>query len=75
MQIYNTVKETFYEDDFGQYTSYGISVIKDNGVLLHISDLCLDKNSVDCFCSLLNYCEVNPNDIFEYIEEFLANID
>lgn len=75
MNIYNTVKEILYNDDYGQYTSYGIDVLLDKEILFHISDLSVDKNAVDCFCHLLNSCKVSPNDIWEYIEEFLAEIN
>ena len=75
MKIYNTVIETLYNDDFRQYTSYGMDVLSDENVLLHISDLSVDKNAVDNFCHLLNSYEVDPNDIWEYIEDFLATFD
>lgn len=75
MKVYSTVKEDLYNDDFGQYTSYGIDVVCDKDTILHISDLSVDKKSVECFCSLLNSFEVDPNDIMDYVEEFLSKID
>ena len=70
--MYKVIAERFYSEDFGEYLSYGITFSDGKCEIGKISDLSLDKSSVETFCNLLNLYRIAPNDLSEYIEDFLT---
>lgn len=70
--MYRVIAERFYNEEFGDYLSYGIAFSEGECETEKISDLSLNKSSVEEFCKLLNLYEIAPNDISEYIEDFLT---
>ena len=73
VERYSIITEKLFNEDFGEYISYGISFVCQNGDYGKISDLSLNKNLVENFCRLLNTSGVKPTELEEYIEDFLAS--
>lgn len=72
MYSYVVIEEDFISDDYGEYKSYGFECHSNNEIVKKVSDLSLDKNEVEEFCRQLSFHNICPNDLSEYIEEFLV---
>lgn len=68
------IAEEMYNNDLGNYTSYGIEIFDENCQIGKICDVSLDKAAVIEFCDKLNKLSVSAGDLPELLEDFFSQI-
>ena len=73
MYFYQLIKEEFFHEDIGRYTSFGIRVIYATyGVyceLMRISDISADKERVLSLADLCTKSQLSPIHIFDVVSD------
>lgn len=72
MRAYSVISESLFGEEIGEYTSFGLVCIDSGNEILRISDLSPERNDVERFCRLLNLYHIPPDDLTDYLEDFLA---
>ena len=73
MHRYSIVEEKF-NDELGNYTTYGIEIFDENCQIGKICDVSLNKAAVIDFCNKLNNLSVSAGDLPELLEDFFSQI-
>ena len=75
MLRYLNVREELFSDEFGNYISYGISILrKANNKWIEekfLSDVSLDTNIVSKICNVAFSNQIEPKKIMDFIEIFI----
>lgn len=71
MRKYSVFAQRLFEGEYGEYVTYGICYSYKN-YTVEISDLSIDRDSVEEFCNLLNLHDIEPSSLDELVEDFLA---
>ena len=69
---YVPVQETLRTDELGTYVTYGLSVRTEEKEIAFVSDVCTDFDEVRELASLCTEKELDPDQLPDVIEDFLA---
>lgn len=67
--MYTIFKERLWNEDIGEYISYGISYAG----YVNISDISVNKGDIEKFVDELNCCNADPCNLDDYVYDFLIN--
>lgn len=71
---YICLKERFAHSDIGKYTSYGVEVVNEDGIVVNkISDISSNRKLIEKLTTLLNQLGIPPFQLLTYVEAFTEN--
>lgn len=68
---YNTQVRQLYDNTYGTYQSYGITVSRGGKIIREIVDISTDEEKVNALVELYNKEQLSPAHLDEAIESFL----
>lgn len=66
---YQCIIQKFYNENVGEYITYGIEITDDNMI---VNDVSCNKEKVDDIVRIINKYQVSPIHLDEIIEDLLA---
>ena len=69
---YYVIEETFTSLECGEYIGYGIELRRGDDVVLRISDIYTDKDSIHKLCALCNDLKLSEIHFMDVVEDYLA---
>lgn len=74
---YYTVKESFYTEEAGAFTAYGIGVCENNQcsrkTLRYIPNVFLDQQKAERLAAMCNYLNLDPLHFFDVVEDAVSD--
>ena len=73
---YYTVKESFYTEEVGSFTAYGIGVCENNQcfrkTLRYIPNVFLDRQKAERLAAMCNRLKLDPLHLFDVVEDAVS---
>ena len=74
---YYTVKESFYTEEVGSFTAYGIGVCENEKsnrkTLEYIPNVFLDRQKAERLAAMCNHLKLDPLHLFDVVEDAVSD--
>ena len=74
---YYTVKESFYTEEVGSFTAYGIGVRENDQcnkkTLQYIPNVFLDRQKAERLAAMCNHLKLDPLHLFDVVEDAVSD--